>query len=628
MRQEAAMNDLALARFVRPRVIDHGSGSVEPVRIEDALERRLEQRVYSELFLQGPPGAGKRTALEYARLYFEDRSAVAFGEIARGEEGGETVVRVRVGLVGARHAPFQRLELVPWKRDEWIEFLLARHPEACCGAMARLEAPEVELELKGRPLLWAAILDELARDPELPSAFEALRCAVRKRFSNPRELAVAAGKLWLALSPTLDYVVLAELRKIAAKEPEAAPFLDQGCVQLLLGAEHVALTFARESSCRLPVRMPSTFLRTIRPLLRSLPVAGATLKRMVGEENVQPGVVSLLHLYGPAAVTEVLRALGEGGGVLPRLSGVELEGLQAPGLRLCEAQLEEANLAHAQLDGADLSRARLDRADLRGGSLRGAKLVGASARAADLSGADLRTACLDDALLNQAQLADARLESAHLCKTVLDGAVLERALLDRADLSGASLRGAQLAEASFIDANLAGAILDGLDLRGVRLATRKLANASLVGCNLEQMRLDGPDLSIADLRDALLTGSHFTGADLRGAQLAGAGLARIEWQGANLREADLTNASFHLGSSRSGLVMAAPASWGTRTGFYTEELRDQSFKRPDELRKADLRRADLRGARIFDTDFYLVDLRGALYTPDQERHLRGCGAFL
>jgi hypothetical protein len=34
------------------------------------------------------------------------------------------------------------------------------------------------------------------------------------------------------------------------------------------------------------------------------------------------------------------------------------------------------------------------------------------------------------------------------------------------------------------------------------------------------------------------------------------------------------------------------------------------------------------GARLDGTDFYLVDLRGALFDPDQEPHLRRCKAIL
>src|SRR5262245_5715511 len=154
------MNELALARFVRPRVIDHGSDGREPVRIEDALERRLSQRGSSELYLEGPPGAGKRTTLEYARIYFEHHRGIAFGDEEL--EDPEAGVRVLVESGSTKHPPIERLELAPWTRDEWIEYLLARHRDACSRVMARLEEPEIELELKGRPLLWAAILDELA----------------------------------------------------------------------------------------------------------------------------------------------------------------------------------------------------------------------------------------------------------------------------------------------------------------------------------------------------------------------------------------------------------------------------------------------------------------------------------
>jgi hypothetical protein len=38
--------------------------------------------------------------------------------------------------------------------------------------------------------------------------------------------------------------------------------------------------------------------------------------------------------------------------------------------------------------------------------------------------------------------------------------------------------------------------------------------------------------------------------------------------------------------------------------------------------------ADLRGARIDNVDFYFVDLREALYDPDQEQRLRRCRAIL
>jgi uncharacterized protein YjbI with pentapeptide repeats len=142
------------------------------------------------------------------------------------------------------------------------------------------------------------------------------------------------------------------------------------------------------------------------------------------------------------------------------------------------------------------------------------------------------------------------------------------------------------------------------------------------------MDLSGSDFSRADLGLALLTGSTMRDARFRGANLRGAGLADIEWEGADLRDADLRHASFHLGSTRCGLVDSPYPSHGTRTGFYTDDYNEQDFKAPEEIRKANLCGADLRGANITDVDFYLVDLRDAKYDDEQREHLQHCGAIL
>ena len=118
------------------------------------------------------------------------------------------------------------------------------------------------------------------------------------------------------------------------------------------------------------------------------------------------------------------------------------------------------------------------------------------------------------------------------------------------------------------------------------------------------------------------------GANFRDARLTNTGLAEVDWPGADLRGADLTGASFHMGSTRSGLVGSPYPGEGSRTGFYTDDYRDQDFKTPEEIRKANLCGADLTGAQVAGVDFYLVDLRGALYTPDQRDHFARCGAIL
>ena len=118
------------------------------------------------------------------------------------------------------------------------------------------------------------------------------------------------------------------------------------------------------------------------------------------------------------------------------------------------------------------------------------------------------------------------------------------------------------------------------------------------------------------------------GACFAGARLCGAGLADVDWEGADLRGADLSGAVFHLGSSRSGLVGSTIACEGSRTGFYTDDYDERGFKAPEEIRKANLCGADLRGATLDQVDFYLVDLRGARYDPQQAEHLRRSGAIL
>ena len=92
--------------------------------------------------------------------------------------------------------------------------------------------------------------------------------------------------------------------------------------------------------------------------------------------------------------------------------------------------------------------------------------------------------------------------------------------------------------------------------------------------------------------------------------------------------ADANGASFHLGSSRCGLVGSPIACEGSRTGFYLEENIEHEIQPPEEIRKANLCGADLRGAEIDGVDFYLVDLRGAQYTSDQALQFRRTGAIL
>lgn len=172
------------------------------------------------------------------------------------------------------------------------------------------------------------------------------------------------------------------------------------------------------------------------------------------------------------------------------------------------------------------------------------------------------------------------------------------------------------------------ATLVQLGLRDCSLAGARFTGANLTGCDLEYVELSHADFERAQLTHAILTGSIMPGASFREALLSFAGLAEIQWEGADLRDANLRGCTFHMGSSRSGLLTSPIACEGSRTGFYTDDYEEQHYKAPEEIRKANLRGADLRGANVVDTDFYLVDLRDARYDPDQRQHFLRCGAIL
>ncbi len=165
-------------------------------------------------------------------------------------------------------------------------------------------------------------------------------------------------------------------------------------------------------------------------------------------------------------------------------------------------------------------------------------------------------------------------------------------------------------------------------LRTATMLEARFAEAQLAGADLEFMELPGADFEQANLSHAYLTGTVMPRANFQGANLQSAGLADIQWQGADLRRADLRGCSFQMGSSRSGLVGSPYPCHGSRTGFYTDSFDERHYQAPEAIRKANLRFADLRGAKIAEADFYLVDLRGALYDAEQAQHLRRCDAIL
>ena len=601
----------------------------EPLPLHDQVRQLMRRERHCVVNLYGPRGSGKTAALRHlAAVLPPDGRVTLIDENGTWWPAGGCAANLeRRVLVAATREPFPDteavgLEMARWGADDVIEYLLATRRERCASVMDRIkDAPGSELA--GLPELWAVVLDEMAADASLASPADALRHYLAARLGDPylRRLAT-------------DFCLQRLLQEEDATDPVEPPgyfsidvplcrLIAYRPVQVILAAQRVVWDLAEgRGRDHLAKRLPADLVEAVAALAAFRAPVLYALKRLVsgGDRPVHPGAATVLHATNTG--------WRPGGGVKPTLTGAVLTGADWRGVDLAAACVSAADLTRANLAGARLDEAAAGAVVLRGASLRGASLRRVRALCADLAGADLCGACLEHGAFDGAEMNDAHLTAADCHGASFSNADLRDARLVTADLCKVRLDGAKLAGADLTGADLRGASLKGVDLTGVALDGVDFAGAALNDCDLQGVRLRGAMMRGVNLTGADLTGSALRGADLRGAMLWNAGLADVDWEGADLRGADFEDASFHLGSSRSGLVGGTVPCEGSRTGFYTDDYEQQYYRPPEEVRKANLQGADLRGAQVENCDFYLVDLRGARYTPQQARHFRRCGAIL
>lgn len=620
--------------LVRPRVVSQITG--ESLFLEDALEPVLAGAETGAICLFGALGSGKSSALMHLSSRLPKSPIVELLDDPERSRVAETADRMVVIYTAPEPLPIRHLAtfwLAPWGQDEALEYLLSRHPGRCGSVMRRMGRDVVET-----PELWAICLDEMAADESVVDLDAALRkhlhCRIPPRFLKQAR-AIAFRKTAKPETTEGDYVSLwghpGFLGILMGHRitKENIHLLRHPRVGMLLAAERLVDHGKRGVFLAgLESPLPRELISRAGALLRNKPEAVAALEReLPGRPMAQPMGASLLHAAGRGWKPNEKSAFCW-------FSNAYFNQADWPALRL-----PSAHLGGADLTGARLSRSKLDNATLRGATLRGATLWGASLMAVNAAGADLSRANLghvsaDNGVFVNATLDGADLEGAHLPSARFDGASLRGSRFRRANLTGASFQfrlpdspKADLAGVDFTGAELEGAWLQDMDLRTASLSGARFVGAHLEDAILEGVEAPGAFFEWAFLKNALLTGSVMHGASFRKADLSGARLGDIDWEKVDLRDADLTKVNFHMGSSRSGLVFGEPSE-GTRSGFYTDEYYDQSYRAPEEFRTANLRGADLRGAVINGTDFYLVDLREAHYTSGQEAWFRRCGAIL
>ena len=591
----------------------HRRGCQASLPIEQLLLPVIRSVSRGIILISGSPGSGKTTALRHLQAVLAGSFHVIWCDAHEVEKARKSSATGLV-VLAATDLPsieggLEFFQLSRWTLDDCLEYLHTRHRARCASVLSRLGGDKSFSAMEGSPRLLTLVMDRMAADESLHGTREILRQHVRQILPTGAALdrLVIDGPAHAPLNaeqwrwwrhPVVENICRADW--IVAR-------LNGGVVPIQL--------FGMDDSVHL--------IGDIAAALNDFPEAKYRLICLIESDRRStaiPMAASILLANDPNWRPADARGL--------MLSKARLAGARWSGLDLAGAFLFGTNLSRADLSGADLkvihaNGADFSGADLKGAQLKDARMVGASLVSADLSGVSATRADFSDA-----NLASANLHHADLTRAVFAGAIFTAASAMSANFSGASMPGVELRQANFTGANFTSTAFTRIDFSETNLSGVCFAKASLLMCNLEWLEMPGADFTGANLHSSLLTGTRIIGGQFTGANLCKTGLAEIHWENADLRNADLTDASFHMGSTRSGLVGSTIAGEGSRTGFYTDDFNDQSFKSPEEIRKACLCGSNLLGAVVEQTDFYLVDLRDAIYSESQARHFSASGAIL
>jgi uncharacterized protein YjbI with pentapeptide repeats len=607
--------------IVRPRACVTRTGEIG--LLEEIVEEIANEYGSGFIRLTGGPGSGKSTALAHLAAIFSYNENITFLDNPTPEQldacSSESITIAAMQSGGGRN---MELALQPWGTDELIEYMLAAHHDDCGSVIARLGA---DAKRGWCPQLAAIVMDRFAADYELHDASDALVVHMRELLADARQQNAAAEYSLATLVGGSDTLVKAIVKLDRSRCPsEAVSLLRHKLVQLPLAASRIIGLLHKGYFADLENKLPFDLIELLGWQCAASPVALEQLRKSMALRRAE-----LAH---PMAASVLLIAEPNWRPERPSRPWWLTHGCfhfaQWNEVNLFSARLEHADFSDANLEGANLETAALSSANFSGAMLRGAKMSRVNARETSFAAADLRQAKMPSANLAKADFNNANLSEAALMMAHLNDANFSEAILRKTDLSQASLVGASLDGSDFTDANLTQANLVGTDLRNACLNGACLEKANLSNAQLEDVQLLHARLCGADLHSSHLTGSALPAADLRAVDLRRAGLAEIDWEEADLRGANLSGATFHMGSSRSGLVNSPYACEGSKTGFYTDDLDDLSFKRPEEIRKANLRGADLRGVRAEGVDFYLVDLRDAKLDAPLREQAMASGAIL
>lgn len=516
-----------------------------------------------------------------------------------------------------------KLAIAPWDDDDVIDYLLAHH-RPFCGSVSERVRQSDPIWRPSTSVGWRQVLSTLAFHPELSGLHSALRFIVDSQGVSKAERESQCAAASVALSSRLSTEI--DIESPVPPRIGAWFGVDTAYLQCMaldywvsqLKRRHVPVTFRTGLPSRLIPHLAdevgrqkldlSFLLEPQRYAFGFQPISAALLARLVSEWR--PAEKTWTY-FKDADFTEVVWQDWKFCGTKESLACFD-------GADFRSADLRRADLAHCSLRAAQFIDVNLQGAKIEECDLQCAKLPRANLELAELRVNDFGDAFLQFANLKSTILETVNLMHADLAHVNFESALVKRVVFTKSCLENANLRATCFSHCAF----------QGCDFRLTQIDNARFHGCRMSRCNFENVTAEEVDFRNSDLQHAWLTGSVFHGADFRQANLHQAALGDIDWEGANLRGADLSQVTFHFGSTRSGLVDSPYPSHGTRTGFYTDDFFDQSFKAPEEIRVANLRGADLTNADLGKTDFYLVDLRDAKIDDDALPHLRRCKAIL
>lgn len=570
-------------------------------------------------------GEGKSTAIKHLRGCYATYSEVRF------LDNGQPVQQLDDWELTVFSSPtFVRgnveLKLARWSLDDCIEYLMFKSPARCKSVMCRLMESKDLWLASGSPRIISRALDLMIEHDDIRSMESAIAAHYEAYpFKRKRHRTKIINR---CLHNLLNDAQLGmDLQRYVPSylDQDLAKFVGVQTVRYVLAAKKLIEVLEKGKT-------PACLAQTWTP--KWIEYFADVLDREDSSSAIE-FLESLANSVWSSYSSNAASVLyGLDANWLPtRQTELNYEYAQLPGLSARELILENSLITKASLQRANLPFCSLENSNVTGSDFSDANLSNCKlrllvAKHADFSGANLQNVDACKSNFNNACLINSKMDN---------GDFSEASFLN-ADLRGASLKSAVFRKSKLSHCNFSGATFSGANFNFSNLSAANFSDVELAAtcfnsCNMSKSSFEGQVLngivfSRCKLTSAFFSNSCLNKCSLLRSDLRNAKLGDIVWNDCDLRGVNFSNCHFHYGSTRSGLVGSPYPSHGTRTGFYTDDYDDQHYRRIEDIRKASLQGCDLTDAKVFDADFYLVDLRGATYDEHQRKHFQSCGAIL